>query len=178
MKIKLISAVSINGAIGKGQELLWHIKEDLKHYKDYTLNKVLIVGANTYDNLPLAAKKNRLYLVIDSTSGKELTYSNFVSGNTENLDFVRGFKSPEEAIEFADIILNLDEVIIVGGAMVYKTAIKYADECEITWVNKMYEDADKFFPIEELLRYMTCVYDSGYQKSECGINYKYCTYKR
>lgn len=177
MKVKLISAVSIDGAIGKGQELMWYIKEDLKHYKDYTWGKVLIVGANTYDNLPLVAKKNRFYIVIDTAIGDELLYSNFDSSNTDRLDYVRGFKSPEDAIEFAKINLNPKEVIIVGGAMVYKTAIKYADECEITWVNKMYPDADKFFPIEELWD-MTCVSDSGYIKGESGISFKYCTYTR
>lgn len=166
MKVNMISAVSLDGAIGKNNTLLWHIPEDLKFYKEMTLNKSCVVGVNTYNNLPEAAKKNRTYYIVDGT-GDIQTYE------LENK--VTGFSTPKEALDYINATGAL-ECIIVGGAMLYTTSIKYVDKCYITWVNKIYNDADAFFPIDELFKRFELSTDSEWKESKSGIKYKFSTY--
>lgn len=175
MIIKLISAVALDGSIGKDDTLLWNIPEDLQHYKTYTLGKVLIVGAKTYFSLPMAARKNRLYLVVGAHKHLDKLYceSDFESQN--NIKYVAGFSSPKSAIEYAKS-LNVDSVTIVGGAMLYHTAIEYVDICEITWVHEIYDEANKHFPIEYLKNNFDCVYQTEMKTSNTSIKYQICTY--
>ena len=67
----MISSVSIDGAIGNDNQLLWHLPEDLKQYQVKTHRNICIVGKNTYDTLSFDALKNRTYIII---SNKRIIY--------------------------------------------------------------------------------------------------------
>ncbi|MEG1009199.1 MAG: dihydrofolate reductase [Clostridia bacterium] len=169
MKIKLIAAVSIDGAIGKNKKLLWHIPEDLNFYKNYTLNKYCIIGKNTYNSLPPAAKRNRIYLVVGT---KDISMCN------EWLPECHiGFKDHYEAINYL-IQAEIEECIVVGGAKLYKSIIHLVDQCDITWVNKIYNDADALFPINELFNRFEVIKDTEWIKNENSPSYKFTTYKK
>ena len=59
--ISIIAAVGKNNEIGKNNDLIWHIKEDLQNFKNLTMNKYIVMGANTYASLPKRLEENILY---------------------------------------------------------------------------------------------------------------------
>jgi dihydrofolate reductase len=162
MKLKIIAAISIDGAIGNNNKLLWYIPEDLKHFKECTINKTLIVGANTYLALPEEAKNNRLYFILSSKKIESASPHVIV-------------KSKEE---LKSILSNnqKEEIWIVGGEKIYNEFIDDCDEIYITWVNKIFMDADKRFPIDKLNENFILTEDSNWLESRAGVKYKFCKY--
>jgi dihydrofolate reductase len=130
-KISMIAAIATKDrAIGFQNQLLWHIPEDFKHFKETTLGHAIIMGENTYRSIgrPLP---NRTNIVLSQDKG-------FVP---EGCSVVR---SVEEALEKARSV-EPEEVFVCGGASVYRQFLPYADRLYLTLVEGEYE-ADTFFP--------------------------------
>lgn len=128
-KIALIAAIAKNNAIGIGNKLIYWLPNDLKRFKELTTGHTIIMGSNTFRSLPKGALPNRRNIVL---SRKE---SEFPGTET--------FKSLEEALANCK---NEDIVYIIGGEMLYKTAIPFADILCLTEINDTPENADAFFP--------------------------------
>lgn len=128
MTISLIVAMSQNHVIGKNSDLPWHISEDLKWFKKNTLGKPVIMGRKTFATLdkPLPGRHN---IVITSDQGYH------VDGATVT-------HSLEEALDAAG---EADEVMICGGASIYKQALPLVDKMYITLIYHDFE-GDTFFP--------------------------------
>lgn len=127
-KLSMIVARDLNGAIGKNNELLWHIPEDLQYFKKNTLGKTIVMGRNTYDSIgrPLPGRKS-------------VVMTRDPSFNIEGVDIVN---SVDEVLA----LLNGDEeVIIIGGDSIYKQFMEHADILYITEVDYEFE-GDTFFP--------------------------------
>ena len=126
--ITIIAAIAENNALGKDNKLIWHLPADLIRFKKTTSNHHIIMGRKTYESLgkPLP---NRTNIII--TRNK-----NFIA---EGCIVVHSLK---EAIEAAKEDKN---PYILGGAEIYKQAIKIADKLDITYVHYKFE-ADAFFP--------------------------------
>lgn len=129
-KIAIIAAVAQNLAIGRKQELLCHLPNDLKRFKALTLNHAVIMGRKTFESLPNGPLKQRKNILI--TTIPESFYENATACD-----------SLEEALQLCD---SQDQVFIIGGAMIYKQAIEAADILYITEIHHSFEDADTFFP--------------------------------
>ena len=127
--ISIIVAIAKNNAIGKNNDLLWHISDDLKRFKKYTTNNVVIMGKNTFLSLPNGALPNRKNIVITDD----------ITDKFENTDVVF---SIDEAIEKAS---SEKENFIIGGGMIYKQFLPLANKLYLTQINKNF-DADIFFP--------------------------------
>jgi len=130
--IALIAAVADNGVIGQNNKLPWNIPEDLKHFKELTMGKVVIMGRKTYDSIVTMLGKplpNRKNVVITRQTNLKLP---------EGVDV---FYNVEEAIKAN----SSNDVFIIGGGEIYKEAIKFADTMYITHVHKTYE-GDAHFP--------------------------------
>lgn len=167
MKLRLIAAVSIDGAIGNDNELLWHISDDLKRFKEKTLGNVVIIGRKTYDSLPDAAKKGRDYVVV-TTSTKPLSEGTPYSVSN----------SIAHAIILAKELAKTDKhIYVAGGETIYNEMIDLCDEAEITWVDKIYSKANKRFPIDKLFNEFYISGDQSWYK-ENGLRFKYTTYER
>lgn len=132
MTISVIAAITNNNAIGRNNELLFRIKEDLKRFRELTTGNVVIMGMNTYLSIgkPLP---NRVNLILSSKN----------ENNDENI-----FSSMEECLEYCRKYYDDKEIFIIGGGMVYKTAMEtdIADKLYITRIYATVEDADTFFP--------------------------------
>lgn len=128
--LSIIVAVADNGAIGKQQELLCHLPNDLKRFKEITSGHTVIMGRRTYESLPKGALPNRQNIVL-TRSGKG-TYPNCLV-----------YSSLEDALESAR---NQEKVFVIGGAAVYEEAMKLADNLYLTRIHHSFEDADTFFP--------------------------------
>lgn len=129
-KISIICAIAENRAIGKNNDLLWHIPEDFKHFKEKTLGHVIIMGQRTYESIgkPLP---NRTTIVL----------SNDPTCNIKGVIMARTF---DEVFEKAREI-EKEEIFICGGGSIYAQTIGMADKLYLT-VLKGHFDADVFFP--------------------------------
>jgi dihydrofolate reductase len=128
-KISIIVAIASNNAIGKNNDLLWHITKDLKRFKEMTLNHFIVMGKKTYFSLPRRPLPNRTSMIITDVEREEI-------------DGCLMAYSIEDAISKMD---SENENFIIGGGSIYSQFIKQADKMYITRVHKDF-DADIFFP--------------------------------
>ncbi|PSH00497.1 MAG: dihydrofolate reductase [Nanohaloarchaea archaeon SW_7_46_7] len=133
MKKIIIAAVSENRAIGKNGEIPWDIPEDMKHFKQTTMNHPVIMGRKTYQSFPKNVRP------LPGRTNIVLTRSGFRPEN----ESVKTANSLEEAYQIANQIN--DKAFVIGGASVYKKALENADEMILTEVHRKV-DGDTFFP--------------------------------
>ena len=131
MTISAIVAVSENNAIGKDNQLPWHLPEDLKFFKRTTMGKPVLMGRKTYDSLgrPLPG---RLNIVLSR-------------GNVALPEGVLLYHSLEEGIDKLKES-DSDEVFIIGGGQIFEESMELIDRLYITEVHTTIEDANAFFP--------------------------------
>ena len=127
--ISIIVAIASNYAIGKDNDLLWHISKDLKRFKEITKNHYIIMGKRTYYSLPVMPLPNRVIMILTDDIG-------------ESIDNCVMAYSIEDAIEKMD---SDKENFIIGGGSIYKQFMPLANKLYITRVHKNFE-ADTFFP--------------------------------
>jgi dihydrofolate reductase len=128
-QISIIVAIALNNAIGKNNDLLWHISRDLKRFKELTQGHYIVMGKKTYFSLPVRPLKNRTNLVITDIEGEQID------------NCLMGY-SIEDAISKMDAE---NENFIIGGGSIYRQFLPHADKLYITKVHKAFE-ADTFFP--------------------------------
>lgn len=128
--ISIIVAVAENLAIGKNNDLLWHIPEDFKHFKEKTLGHAIIMGQKTFESIGKALP-NRSNIVI----------SNDPSFKAQNV-IIAG--SIEESLKKAKEV-EREEIFICGGGSIYRQFMPLADKLYITLVKGNFK-ADIFFP--------------------------------
>ncbi len=127
--IAIIVAIDKQNGIGKNNQLLCHLPNDLKHFKQLTSGHTIIMGRKTFESLPNGALPNRKNIVI--TRNQHVTY-----------------KDCEIAYSLDDAISKNTEkniVFIIGGASIYEQAISVATVLYITKIDATF-DADTFFP--------------------------------
>ena len=135
MKIKLIAAVDLHFGLGKNGNLLFKIPEDLRLFKQLTAGNVVLMGRKTFDSIGCKPLTDRINIVISSAK------------KFEN-DEVTTFDNMETAVEYSKQNFPDKILYIIGGGKIYEQGIKYADEIILTKYNKLYEDADTYFPVE------------------------------
>ncbi|MCM2353426.1 MAG: dihydrofolate reductase [Pseudobdellovibrio sp.] len=136
MILSQIVAIGENFAIGKDNKLLWHFPEDLKYFKTQTSGKIMIMGRKTYDSLGKPLPK-RFHIVISrKTQTTEFPNVHFVT-------------TINEAIAFAKTKIGEwpDEVMVVGGAEIYKQTRTLCDLLYVTRIPGQYE-GDTFYPAD------------------------------
>ena len=126
-QITMIVAVAENGAIGKDNNLLWHISGDLKRFKAITTGHSIIMGRKTYLSFPKRPLPDRKNIIL--TSGDAIFEGAYITKN----------------IEQALTLCDSDEVFIIGGESVYRQFLPYTTKIYLTRVHRSYE-ADTFFP--------------------------------
>jgi dihydrofolate reductase len=127
--ISIIVAIAENMAIGKNNDLLWHIPADLKRFKLITSGHPVIMGKRTWESLPRRPLPNRRNIVITDIPGEQI----------EGCEMAY---SIDEAITKCD---PDEENFIIGGASVYRQFLPHANRLYLTLVQKEF-DADVFFP--------------------------------
>jgi dihydrofolate reductase len=130
-EIIIIAAVAKNGVIGKDNQLLWHIPEDMKHFREVTAGKPVVMGRKTWESLPerfrpLPGRRN---VVISRQQ-------NYVAQGAETAD------SLEYAIQKC---LDAESIFVIGGAEIYAQAMKIADRMILTEI-ELSPEGDAHFP--------------------------------
>ena len=126
--ITIIAAAGENNALGKDNKLIWHLSDDLKHFKNLTKGHHVIMGRKTFESMPKALP-NRTNVVISRQK-------DYVAENAQVVS------SSEAALAFAQ---EDDRPFIIGGGEIYSQALAFADCIELTRVHDDFE-ADTFFP--------------------------------
>jgi len=127
--ISIIVAIAQNNAIGKDNQLLWYLSDDLKRFKKLTSGHTVVMGKRTFESLPIRPLPNRRSIVITDIPG-------------EQIDGCEMAYSIDEAIEKME---DKAENFIIGGGSVYRQFLPMADRLYLTLVHKDF-DADIFFP--------------------------------
>ena len=131
MKLSIIAAVAKNRAIGKGGDLIWHISNDLKHFKEITTGGCVLMGYNTYASLPgKKALPKRRNIILSSR----------IAAAPE------GFEVASSIPQALELLKDIPEVFVIGGGTIYEQFLPIADKLYLTRIDKRYE-ADTFFPI-------------------------------
>jgi len=161
--MKAIVAVDQNWAIGYLGQLLEHIPEDMRFFKQMTIGKVVIMGENTFNSLPgRKPLKDRINLVL-----------------SDNRDFapegVTVFNSLEDLLQQTKKYLP-EDVFVIGGQAVYHQLLPYCDEVYVTRIEKEYI-ADKYFEnLDELPEWEMVA--AGEKKHHNGIPFRFTKYVR
>jgi dihydrofolate reductase len=158
--ITMIAAASQNNALGKNNELVWHLPNDFKRFKSITSGHHIIMGRKTFESFPKPLP-NRTHIVISRQENYKPQGCFVVN-------------SMEKAIEMCP----RDEVsFIIGGGEIYKLGISLSDKIELTLVHHNFE-ADAFFPPIDLEEWE--IINSEFQpKDEKHLfDYTYQTYIR
>jgi len=158
--ISIIVAVAENFAIGKNNDLLFHLPNDLKHFKEITTGHSLIMGRNTLLSLPRWPLPNRRHIVItdkkdDNFPGCEVVYS------------------IDEALEK---VKNEKETFVIGGGMVYRQFYPLAGKLYLTLVRKPF-DADIYFPEIDFSEWKEISREDFYDEKN-SFNYSYLNLER
>ncbi|MEL7212907.1 MAG: dihydrofolate reductase [Pseudomonadota bacterium] len=127
--LSLVVARARNGAIGKDNDIPWHLPEDLKLFQRETLGGAIIMGRKTWDSLPYKPLKNRLNIVVS----RDASMAEHVAAN------------PQDAVAMA-YAQGYRRVYGIGGQRIYTEMLPLADRLLVTEVDLEIAEADAFFP--------------------------------
>ena len=156
--ISIIACVGRNLELGKNNDLIWHLPNDLKYFKKVTSGKTVIMGRRTFDSLP-GVLPNRCNIVLQLP-------------NESKLDGVEIFNDIPSILER---VKDEDEVFIIGGASIYRQFLPYANKLYLTEVHKSCRDADVYFPKFDKRQYKKTIVGNG---EDNNIKYNFVIYER
>jgi dihydrofolate reductase len=160
-----IAAVSLNWGLGKDNDLLFHISEDMKRFRSLTGGGTVIMGRKTLDSMPggkALPKRRNIVITRDP---------NFTR------DGVEVAHSIEEALE---LVKNEDpdKVWSIGGGQIYAQALEMADRLIVTHVHTVISEADTFFPAIDPSVWQVADRSQMQHDEESGYDFEFVEYKR
>jgi dihydrofolate reductase len=136
MTLTLIAAAAENNALGKDNQMIWHLPDDFKRFKQLTTGHYIIMGRKTFESFPRPLP-NRTHVIITRQEGYEAEGCIVVN-------------SLEEALRACP---QDEEVFVIGGGEIYRQSIDKADKIELTRVYGTSPDADAYFPEIDALQW-------------------------
>lgn len=152
-KVSIIAAMDSVRGIGRGGKLMWHISEDMKHFKEVTSGHTVIMGRKTFESIGRALP-NRVNIVVTKNRDFRADGCNIVNSLEEALALGEKDKS--------------GEIFIIGGGEIYRQAMPFANKLYLTIVEGDF-GADTFFPSYENFGKIVSVKES----QEDGLHYKF-----
>jgi dihydrofolate reductase len=164
MILSAIVAMDRHNAIGKNNQLPWHLPEDLKFFKRTTLGKHVLMGRKTYDSLgkPL---KNRLNIVLSTKTDLQLPQEVLVYNS---LTTALGKLESE----------NTEEAFVIGGGKVFEETIQDMDRLYITHVDTVVDGAEVFFPHVDHSQWKLTWEEKHIADEKHAFDYTFCLYER
>ena len=156
--MNFIVAVSEDYAIGNNNKLLFNLPTDLKYFKEKTLNKVVVMGKNTYMSLPKRPLKNRINIVLSSN----------LDFKEEGVIVVHSFIELFEELEN----YNTDDVFVIGGASLYNKLMKYCKYGYITKVEKIVPADTYITNVEELENWQEISSSTTINENDTNFKFK------
>lgn len=178
MQKNIIAAVADNMAIGRNNELLWHISADLKYFRRVTMGWPIIMGYKTWLSIgrPLPGRRNIV-----------ITKSHFDAPESvvQVPDVASAFAAAQEIqtaaaqeVNAADVQNSAGQCFIIGGAKTYERTLAQADKLYITHVHTSVPDADAFFPAIDPAVWTLQSETPTETDTENGLQYSFAVYVR
>ena len=159
-ELTIIAAVSINNIIGNKNKLIWKLSNDLKRFKNLTINHSVIMGRKTFESLPNPLPDRDNIVITRDT--------NYSKPN------IQVCSSIEDAI---NLTKTDTQPFIIGGGEIYTQTINIVDKIELTRVHEEF-DGDAYFP-EIPLDIFELINEENYNSDlENEFDYSYLTYKK
>jgi len=159
--ISIIAAIGKNNELGRNNELLWHIPEDMKRFKRITSGHAVIMGRKTFHSINNKPLLNRRNIVL--TKDTSLYFP--------NIEMVH---SVDEALELVKLE---SEVFILGGAAVYEQFLPFTHKMYLTKVHREY-DADAFFPVYDESDWHVIERKDIVGDEQSGVDYSFVTLEK
>ena len=159
--MNFIVAVTNDYAVGKNNNLLFHLPTDLKYFKETTLNKVVVMGAKTYFSLPKRPLPNRITIVL----------SNNPQFNEPDITIVRSLDELFTELKK----YNTNDVFVSGGASVYNLLMDYCEKAYITKIDKVVPADTYINNIEKMPNWI--LESSSPTQTENGLNFSFKVFK-
>ena len=159
-EIILIAAACENNVLGKDNQLIWHISEDLKRFKRLTEGHAIIMGRKTFESMPRALPKRKNIIL---TRNENYEAKNALVAHTieEALDLTGDDPTP----------------FIIGGGEIYSLFLPFAVSIELTRVHKNFE-GDAFFPEIKKNEWKLVETEKHHSDNDQAFTYSYLTYKK
>lgn len=161
--ICMIAAAAENNALGKDNDLLWHLPNDFKRFKRLTTGHQIIMGRKTYESFPKPLP-NRHHIIITRDKNYKVAY--------KNCTVVHSL-----AAAFA-LVKNDKIAFVIGGGEIYAQAEPYAHSIELTRVHAKFADADTFFPQIDATRWKLDAEEIHPSDAKHKYAFSYLTYSR
>ncbi|MCU0363852.1 MAG: dihydrofolate reductase [Bacteroidales bacterium] len=159
--ISIIVAVSDDMGIGRDNDLLWKLPDDLKRFKRLTSGKTVIMGRKTWESLPRRPLPGRRNIVISDIRG----------------EFFDGAETAYSIQDAIDMCLQDEEAFVIGGGSIYRQFMPLADRLYITHVHDT-APADIYFPEIEPEQWETVEKEDHIQAGPDPLHYSYVIYTR
>lgn len=189
----IIAAVADNGAIGKDNDLLWHIAEDMKYFRRTTTGNPVVMGFRTFLSIGRPLPK-RVNIVISARSWADVPEGVIVARSLEKA-YSLVEKAAKSKVNDAAVDVEVSEkkvagsadggretepgrIFIMGGGETYRKALPTADKLYITHVHTAIEDADTFFPVIDPVIWEEESATPVATDPETGYTYEFKVYKR
>lgn len=160
--LSIIVAMAQNRAIGKDNDLMWHLSSDLKRFKQLTTGHPVVMGRRTWESLPKRPLPGRRNIVLTQNP-------DFEAAGAEVVHSVNGLF---EALKDCD-----DEVFVMGGASIYQLLLPFTNRLYVTQVYKDF-DGDVFFPTIDMSEFNLVSLGDPMFDEESGLDYAYEEYIR
>ncbi|QIK16794.1 dihydrofolate reductase [Blattabacterium sp. DPU] len=160
MKIILIAAISRNGFIGKNNQLMWHLPNDLKRFKNLTTGETVLMGRKTFESIgKILPERNNLIL-----TKKKINFK-----NQKNIRIISSTKQIEN--------LTCDKIFVIGGEKTYTSIIEKAHVIELTLVHEKFHGDTKFPKIN--LKQWKKMHEFIYEKDKNHLfNYSFIRFEK
>lgn len=160
--LSIIVALADDNAIGKDNDLIWHISEDLKRFKALTTGHTVVMGRNTWNSLPKKPLPKRRNIVVThdehfSPEGAEVAHS---------------------LQEIMELVKGEEEVFVMGGAALYQQLLPFAQRLYVTHVYSAYPEADVHFPVIDESVFVKVKETEIVTDEASGLRYNYIDYER
>ncbi|MFD0798187.1 dihydrofolate reductase [Maribacter chungangensis] len=159
--ITMIAAAAQNNALGRNNDLLWHLPDDFKRFKKLTIGHKIIMGRKTFESFPKPLPK-RTHIIITRDTAYTVPYDDCVVVH-----------SLEDALQ----LVSDEDAFIIGGGEIYKQGEVFADVIELTRVHGTFE-ADTFFPEIDSDRWALIAEEHHPKDEKHHYAFTYLTYTR
>ena len=160
--LSIVVAKAKNNIIGKENKLIWHLPEDLKHFKEITTGHTIIMGRKTFESLGRVLP-NRKHIIFSQNPDFKV--------NNENVEVVHSL------LQIQDLIEGEEEAFVIGGAMIYNLLMPYVTKMYVTEIDKDFE-GDTFFPKINPYIWKETSREKGKKDEKNNLDYEFVTYEK
>lgn len=158
--LSMIVAMAKNYVIGKDNQLIWHLPEDLKRFKKLTTGHTIIMGRKTFESLGRILP-NRRHVILCHDMAMKI--------ENENIEILEDISMLEKYIQ------SEEEHFVIGGATIYRLLMPYANKLYITKIEEEFE-GDVYFPEIKEEEWQEVEREEGIKNEKNPFDYEYITF--